>query len=84
MEFFGGTIFLKSAMLGVAWDPLGWLHDWGWYQDLLRADWFAPLRPYWIRFRLDWVVAGLILLFSLWLVRKAWRAMRRRMVSGLL
>ncbi len=61
-----------------AWDPLGWLQDLGWYRELLRADWFAPLRPYWLRYRLDWVVGGLILLFSLLLLRKLFRAMRGR------
>jgi hypothetical protein len=69
-------LILPAAAIG--WDPLGWVHDMECYRDLLRADWFQPIRPFWVRYHLDWVVAGLLLLLLLLLGRALLRRRRFR------
>jgi tetratricopeptide (TPR) repeat protein len=59
-----------------AWDPLGWVRDMNWYQRLLRADWFSSIRPYWLRYHLDWVVAVLLLFLVLLIIRGILRHLR--------
>jgi len=58
------------------WDPLGWVHDMSWYREMLRAEWFKSIKPYWIRYHLDWVVAGLLILAIVLIVRAFFK--RRR------
>ncbi|MBW1810237.1 MAG: hypothetical protein JRJ87_18715 [Deltaproteobacteria bacterium] len=63
------------------WDPLGWVHDMDWYREMLRADWFQSIRPYWFRYRLDWVAAVVVLLLIvmiIWSIRKILRRSRRK------
>ncbi len=62
----------------IGWDPLGWVHDMEWYRELLRADWFQPIRPVWVRYHLDWVAAGLLLLILVLVMRALWRRRRFR------
>jgi len=65
----------------LGWDPLGWVHDMDWYREMLRADWFQSIRPYWLRYHLDWVAAVfvlLILVLFIWSIRKLVRRSRRK------
>ena len=50
-----------------------------WYRDMLRSDWFKPIKPYWIRYHLDWVVAGLLILVIVLIVRSLFRRRRLKM-----
>jgi len=68
----------KTWMLLAGWDPLGWLHETGWYQALLDAPWFRPVRTAWIRYRLDLVAAGLLLLLIVLIAWKSAARTRRR------
>jgi tetratricopeptide (TPR) repeat protein len=62
------------SVIFAAWDPLGWLHELGWYRAWMRAEWFQSFRPTWERYQLDWALVGLALLAALlllwWLVRR--------------
>jgi tetratricopeptide (TPR) repeat protein len=61
-----------------AFDPLDWLHQMNWYRQMVWSSWFAPIRPYWFEYNLDWVAVGLLLLLVLLLGWRLARAVRRR------
>lgn len=73
---------VKTWGLLAGWDPLGWVHDMDWYRAMLDAPWFRPVRPVWIRYRLDLVAAVLLLLLVLLIVWKIVAGVRRRGAYG--
>ncbi len=80
MSDVGALIASGFALVGicVGWDPLGWLHEMDWYRDMLRAEWFEGIRPAWIRYRLDLVLAGVLLVILILVVFRFVRRRRRR------
>ncbi|RLB58964.1 MAG: hypothetical protein DRI34_03325 [Deltaproteobacteria bacterium] len=67
------TLPARCPILLAGWDPLEFVHHMDWYRRLLRAEWFRPLRPYWLNYHLDWVAAALLLLLLFLLLRALWR-----------
>ncbi|MBN2498356.1 MAG: hypothetical protein JXR96_27445 [Deltaproteobacteria bacterium] len=72
---------LSLQSLPIAASLHGWLSEMDWYRDMLDAGWFQSVKPYWIRYHLEWVAAGLLVLILLFLIYKltgAARASARR------
>lgn len=66
------------AVICLGWDPLGWVHEMDWYRDMLRAEWFQGIKPAWIRYRLDLVLVGVLLVILILVVFKIVRRRQRR------